>query len=99
MRAGIERREQANPAPVVTLADVADHIEHVHKVAGIDHVGIGADFDGMDEFRVKGLEDVSTFPALFEELARRGWTDTDLRKLAGENFLRVLRRVEAAAKR
>jgi membrane dipeptidase len=76
---------------------VADHIEHIRKVAGIDHVGIGSDFDGISEV-VVGLEDVSTFPALFAELIRRGWSDADLRKLAGENILRALERAEAVAR-
>ncbi len=86
--------EKENPKPSVTLADVADHIEHVRTVAGIDYVGIGSDFDGID-FTPTGLEDVSTFPGLLEELARRGWSDGDLRKLAGENFLRVLDHADA----
>lgn len=81
-----------------TIGDVADHIEHVAEVAGIDHVGIGSDFDGIDSTPV-GLEDVSTFPALFEELSRRGWSDEDLGKLAGENLLRAMRDAEAAARR
>ena len=81
-----------------TLADVADHIEHIRDVAGIDHVGIGSDFDGIPTY-VVGLEDVSKFPALFEELARRGWPDEDLGKLAGENLLRVMREAEAVARR
>jgi len=84
-------------APRATLSDVADHIEHVRDVAGIDHVGIGADYDGISSVPV-GLEDVSTFPALFEELARRGWTDEELRKLAGENVLRVMREAEAVSR-
>ncbi len=86
--------DAAHPAPPVTVADVADHVEHARDIAGIDHVGIGSDFDGID-FAVTGLEDVSTFPALLEELARRGWSDADLRKLAGENFLRVLDAADA----
>lgn len=85
-------------APRATLEDVADHVEHVRDVAGIDHVGIGSDFDGVGSLPV-GLEDVSTFPALFEELARRGWSDDELRKLAGENVLRVMREAEATARR
>lgn len=87
--------EATHPAPPVTVADVADHVEHVRDVAGIDHVGIGSDFDGID-FTVTGLEDVSTFPNLLVELANRGWSDADLRKLAGENFLRVLDAADAA---
>ncbi len=90
--------EKANPPPTVTIADVADHIEHIRDVAGIDHVGLGSDFDGIN-FTVKGLEDVSTFPRLLEELARRGWSDADLKKLAGENFLRVLDAADARARR
>jgi membrane dipeptidase len=85
-------------APRATLADVADHIEHVRDVAGIDHVGIGSDFDGITSTPV-GLEDVSTYPSLFAELSRRGWSEADLRKLAGENLLRVWREAESAARR
>ena len=90
--------DAANPAPRATLSQVADHIEHIRRVAGSDHVGIGGDFDGIDEVIV-GLEDVSTYPALFAELLRRGWTELDLRKLAGENVLRVLERADVVAKR
>ena len=89
---------KTHPEPRATLSQVADQIEYVRKVAGIDHVGIGGDFDGITEV-VQGLEDVSTYPALFAELARRGWSDGDLRKLAGENFLRVFAEAEAVAKR
>jgi len=85
-------------APRATLEDVADHLEHVRAVAGIDHVGIGSDFDGISSTPV-GLEDVSTFPALLEELARRGWTEGELRKVAGENLLRAWREAEVAARR
>jgi membrane dipeptidase len=88
----VTEREQA------TLADVADHIDHVANVAGVDHVGIGSDFDGIDSTPV-GLEDVSTYPALFAELSRRGWSEEDLAKLAGENVLRVMRESEAVARR
>jgi membrane dipeptidase len=88
----------AHPGPRATLSQVADQIDYVRKVAGVDHVGIGGDFDGITEV-VEGLEDVSTYPALFAELARRGWSDNDLRKLAGENFLRVFAQAEAVAKR
>ena len=93
-----KRMESAEPLPDATLAQVADHIEHVRKVAGVDHVGIGSDFDGIDVGPV-GLEDVSKYPDLFAELIRRGWTDADLRKLAGENMLRVLRQAEAVSRR
>ena len=87
-----------HPAPRATLSQVADHIEYVRRVAGVDHVGIGGDFNGISEVP-QGLEDVSTYPALFAELARRGWSDNDLRKLAGENFLRVFAQAESVAKR
>jgi membrane dipeptidase len=83
--------------PPSTLAQVADHVDHVARVAGHDHVGIGSDFWGgpMPE----GLEDVSRFPHLFAELIRRGWKDADLEKLAGGNIVRALARVEAVAAR
>jgi membrane dipeptidase len=90
--------EAAHPRPAATLAQVADHLDHVRQVAGPDHVGIGSDFDGFDHPPV-GLEDVSRFPYLFAELIRRGWSDDDLRKLAGRNLLRVLRQAEATAAR
>jgi membrane dipeptidase len=91
--------DTANPAPKSTLGDVADHIDHVKRVAGVDHVGIGSDFDGTDNQLPVGLEDVSTFPALLAELSRRGWSEEDLRKLAGENVLRVMTTAERVAAR
>jgi len=81
-----------------TISDVADHVEHIARVAGVDHVGIGSDFDGITQ-TVVGLEDVSTYPKLFAELSRRGWSEQDLAKLAGENILRVMREAEAVARR
>ena len=96
-RAG-EEWVKAHPKPNATLSQVADVIEHVRKVAGPDHVGIGSDFDGITDL-VVGLEDVSKFPDLFAELARRGWSDAELRKLAGENVLRVLKQAEAVSAR
>jgi len=84
--------------PRVTIGQVADHIEHIRRVAGVDHVGIGGDYDGNDRWP-EDLEDVSKYPNLFAELIRRGWTDADLRKLAGGNLLRAFRGAEAAAKR
>lgn len=86
----------ANPAPRATIAQVADHVDHVVKVAGIDHVGIGGDFDGMAS-TVQGMDDVSGYPALFAELARRGYAKADLEKIASRNMLRVLRAAEAYA--
>ena len=85
--------------PRSTLAQVADHIEHARKVAGVDHVGIAGDFWGAGDDVTEGLEDVSKYPYLFAELIRRGWSDADLKKLAGENVLRVLRGAEAVASR
>ncbi len=88
---------ESHPRPQATIDDVADHIEHVRDVAGIDHVGIGSDFDGITETPV-GLEDVSTFPALFAELIDRGWSDEELIKLAGGNVLRAFRAAEATSR-
>jgi membrane dipeptidase len=88
----------AHPTPRATLSQVADHIEHVRDIAGVDHVGIGSDFDGIDAVP-EGLEDVSKFPQLFAELIRRGWSDADLKKLAGENLLRAFRGAESTAAR
>jgi membrane dipeptidase len=85
--------EAAHPRPQSTLAQVADHIEHVRQVAGVEHVGIGGDFDGTPDVTV-GLEDVSTYPALFAELLTRGWTEPDCAALAGGNLLRALRAAE-----
>lgn len=87
----------AHPRPRVTLSEVADHIDHIVKVAGIDHVGIGSDFDGVGNDLPEGLHDVSTYPALLAELMRRGWSDRDIAKLAGENILRVMTRAELVA--
>ena len=80
------------------MADVIAHIERARDVAGIDHIGIGGDFDGITSVPI-GLEDVSTYPALFAELSRRGWSEADLRKLAGENLLRAWRQAESVAAR
>ena len=93
-----EEWKSTHPRPSATLAQVADHIDHVRKVAGRDHVGIGSDFDGIDTVP-EGLEDVSRFPHLFAELIRRGWSDGDLKKLAGQNVLRAIRAAESAAAR
>ena len=87
-----------HPAPEVTLFDVADHIDHIKAVAGIEAIGLGADFDGMPHGPV-GLEDVSTYPALLKELLIRGYSDQDIAKIAGENLLRVMTDVEAVAAR
>ncbi|HEX3926139.1 MAG TPA: dipeptidase [Streptosporangiaceae bacterium] len=89
--------EARHPKPKVTLAEVANHIEHVREVAGVDHVGIGSDFDGVD-WLPEGLEDVSTYPALIAELQRRGWSDTDCGKLASRNIVRTMHDAEASAR-
>jgi membrane dipeptidase len=89
---------EANPAPRTTIAQVADHIDHLRGVAGIDHVGIGSDFDG-GELLPDGLEDVAGFPRLIGELLRRGYTDDEVRAIAGGNVLRVMRQAETVAAR
>jgi membrane dipeptidase len=94
----LDEWKTAHPQPRATLQQVADHVEHVRDVAGIDHVGIGSDFDGIESVP-EGLEDSSKFPQLFAELIRRGWSDADLKKLAGENLLRVFHSAEATAAR
>ncbi|HSQ31105.1 MAG TPA: dipeptidase [Gemmatimonadaceae bacterium] len=97
-KADVDKWRAAHPRPKATIADVADMIEHVRKIAGVDHVGVGSDFDGISE-NVVGLEDVSKFPALFAELARRGWSDADLAKLSSGNILRVLAEAEKVSAR
>ncbi|MBT5202235.1 MAG: membrane dipeptidase [Gammaproteobacteria bacterium] len=88
--------EKNNPPPDVTLSDVADHIDHIQQIAGIDHIGLGADYDGMPPGPI-GLEDVSTYPALLRELLVRGYSDEDIAKIAGDNILRVLSQAEVIA--
>ena len=96
VEAGVKAWASANPRPSATIASVADHIEHVARVAGHDHVGIGGDLDGITT-TVVGLDGVEDYPSLFAELIRRGWSDADLAKLAGGNVLRALRGAEATA--
>ena len=91
--AALKTWEAAHPRPAVTVANIADHIEHVAKVAGYDHAGIGADLDGIP-YTPEGLTGVQAYPLLFAELIRRGWSDANLAKLAGGNVLRVLRQAE-----
>ncbi len=95
-KAELAKWKSAHPAPAVGVADVADHVQHIREVAGVDHVGIGSDFDGIPEAPA-GLDGVDKYPALFAELARRGWSDADLAKLAGANVLRVMQDAEAVA--
>jgi membrane dipeptidase len=95
-KAAMEAWDKANPMPRGSVKDVADHIDHIAKLIGIDHVGLGGDLDGV-EATVQGMEDVSTYPALFAELARRGWSRADLAKLSNGNMLRVMKVAEAYA--
>jgi membrane dipeptidase len=97
-KAALAEWEAQHPMPVTTLAQVADHVEHIRQVAGVDHVGIGSDFDGIPDAPV-GLEGVDRYPALLEELMRRGWSDADIGKLAGENLLRTLGEAERVSQR
>jgi membrane dipeptidase len=87
----------ANPPPRVTAADVADHVDHIARTAGHDHVGLGGDYDGIAGVAPENMHGVDGWRALFAELMRRGWSDDDLKKLAGGNTLRVMRQVESVA--
>jgi membrane dipeptidase len=84
--------------PPATVSEVADHVDHIRKIAGIDHIGIGSDFDGITQ-TVQGLSDVSMYPNLLAELLRRGYSDADVTKIMGQNLLRVMREVEKVSKR
>ena len=97
-KAAMDKWEKAHPQPKATIAQVADHVDHIRKIAGVESVGIGSDFDGIESTPV-GLESADKYPALFEELARRGWTDDELAALAGRNVLRAMREAEQVAKR
>jgi membrane dipeptidase len=97
-KAALDAWKRSNPLPQMTVANLADHVEHIAKVAGYDHVGIGGDLDGIPYDQAPpGMNSVSGYPLLFAELIRRGWSDEDLAKLAGRNLLRVLRRAEAVS--
>jgi membrane dipeptidase len=98
VNAGMERWLAENPEPKATLSQVADHIDHIRKAAGIDHIGLGGDFDGITSV-VQGLEDVSKYPDLSAELLRRGYTDEDVKKVIGLNVLRAWRQAEQVAAR
>ena len=95
-KAGLDAWTKGNPAPRATVADAADHIDHIRKVAGIDHIGLGGDYDGITSVP-EGLEDVSKYPTLTAELLRRGYKDDDIKKILGLNILRVMRAVEKTA--
>jgi membrane dipeptidase len=97
MKTALETWEKANPRPRATVSELADHVDRVVKLAGIDHVGVGGDYDGID-IVIEGMEDVSTYPVLFTELARRGYGQAQLEKLASRNAMRVLKAAEAYAR-
>jgi membrane dipeptidase len=96
VKAGMDAFRKTHPEPKATLSMVADHIDHIRQVAGIDHLGLGGDFDGIDTVP-EGLEDVSKYPSLTAELLRRGYSTTDVKKILGLNLLRVMRKAEAVA--
>jgi membrane dipeptidase len=98
VKAGVAKWTAANPAPQATIGEVADHIDHIRKVAGIDHIGIGSDFDGITQ-TVQGLDNVSTYPLLTAELLKRGYSDGDVKKILGQNVLRVFHDAEKIARR
>ncbi len=95
---GMDAWRRAHPAPRATVSQIADHVDHIRDTAGIDHIGIGSDFDGIGAVP-QGMEDVSKFPALTAELLRRGYGDEDVKKILGLNVLRVMRRVEEVSGR
>ena len=92
-----DKLEAQNPLPPLPLSKLIDHIDHIVKVAGIDHVGLGADFDGANDFP-EGARDVSMLPNITYELLKRGYSEPDIRKILGENFLRVLAKAELVAR-
>jgi membrane dipeptidase len=98
VKLGVDAWTKTNPAPLATVSDVADHIDHIREVAGIDHIGLGGDFDGITAV-VQGMEDVSTYPVLTAELLRRGYKEEDVKKILGLNVLRVMRQVERVSKK
>jgi membrane dipeptidase len=98
MKVRMDGWDKEHPAPRATVSDAADHIDHIKKVAGIDHIGLGGDFDGITSVPL-GLEDVSKYPALTAELLRRGYKDDEVKKILGLNILRVMRQVEKVSAR
>ena len=96
VKRGQDAWKALNPEPLATIADMADHVDHVRQVAGIDHIGVGGDYDGMATGPA-GMEDVAGYPALFAELARRGYSQADLEKISSRNMLRVMKAAEAYA--
>jgi membrane dipeptidase len=98
VKTGVDAWTAAHPSPHATIADVANHIDHIKQVAGIDHIGLGSDFDGITQ-TVQDLDNVSTYPALTAELLKRGYSDGDVKKILGENVLRAFREAEKVSKR
>jgi membrane dipeptidase len=98
VRRSVDEWSRAHPSPVARLSDVADHIDHIRQVAGVEHIGLGGDFDGITAVP-QGLEDVSTYPSLTAELLRRGYKEEDVKKILGQNVLRVMRETERIAKK
>jgi membrane dipeptidase len=96
-KAALDAWDAAHPEPPATVADVANHVEYIRRIAGVDNIGIGSDYDGMYGAHPRGMEGVDSYPVLFRELARRGWSDAALAKLAGGNLLRVMERTEQVA--
>ncbi|MCD1591632.1 dipeptidase [Qipengyuania citrea] len=96
VEAQLAKWDAENREPVSTISDLADHIDHIRDMAGIDHIGIGGDYDGMPTGPI-GMEDVTGYPALFAELAQRGYSQEDLEKIASRNMMRVMREAEAYA--
>jgi len=96
VKRAMEAWDGANPAPRASVSDVADHVDHIRRIAGIEHIGLGGDYDGMASGPV-GMEDVAGYPNLFVELARRGYSQADLEKIASRNMMRVLKVAEAYA--
>ena len=92
-----DKLEAAHPLPPLPISKLIDHIEHIVKVAGVDHVGIGADFDGANDMP-EGAQDVSMLPNITYELLKRGYSERDIRKILGENFLRVFAEAERVAR-
>jgi len=95
---GVNEWTAAHLSPRATLSEAADHVDHIRKIAGIDHIGLGSDFDGITAVP-QGLEDVSTYPSLVAELLRRGYKDDEIKKILGQNILRVMHDVEKVSKR
>jgi membrane dipeptidase len=98
VKAGLAQWLNANPAPKATVADAANHIDHIRKVAGIDHIGLGGDYDGITSVP-QGLEDVSSYPNLTAELLRRGYKDDEIGKILGLNVLRAMREAETVSRK